>query len=58
MSNEKTVTLSLEDWQNVLAMVEVGVKAVGFAAFVPGGQLMQKMKEQLEAPEPVEDAAE
>ena len=44
-----TVELTLTDWQNVLATMEVGIKSIGFSAFVQGGQLMQAMKEQLES---------
>jgi len=42
-----TVTLSLDDWKNVLASMEVGIKSIGFSAFVSGGQLMENIQQQL-----------
>lgn len=41
-------TLSLVDWQNVLNLLEVGIKTVGATAFVPGGTLLMNLKEQIE----------
>jgi hypothetical protein len=42
-----TVTLSLDDWKNVLASMEVGIKAIGFSAFETGGKLMREIADQL-----------
>jgi hypothetical protein len=41
------VSLSLDDWKNVLASMEVGIKSIGFSAFVSGGQLMENIQQQL-----------
>jgi hypothetical protein len=42
-----SVTLSIDDWKNVLAAIEVGIKAIGYTAFVSGGQLMESIQQQL-----------
>jgi hypothetical protein len=42
-----SVTLSIDDWKNVLAAMEVGIKTIGYTAFVSGGQLMESIQQQL-----------
>ena len=46
-SKNLTVSLSLDDWKNVLASMEVGIKAIGFSAFETGGKLMREIAGQL-----------
>ncbi len=46
---EHAVTLSLDEWKNVLAAMEAGVKAIGASAFVLGGTLIEAIAKQLNA---------
>lgn len=46
-ASKPTVSLSIDDWKNVLATIEAGVKALGFTAFVVGGNLIQDITNQL-----------
>ncbi len=41
------VTLSVDDWKNVLASMEVGIKAIGFSAFEIGGRIMREITDHL-----------
>lgn len=44
----QVVSLSIEDWNNVLASMEVGIKTIGFAAFEIGGRVMREISDQVE----------
>ena len=41
------VELGSEEWQTVLNLVIEGVKAAGPDAFIPGGALLQSIREQV-----------
>jgi len=43
-----SVELTLDQWKNVMALLETGIKAIGFPAFETGGSLMAEIKKQIE----------
>lgn len=45
--SKASVSLTPEDWKNVLASMEVGVKTIGFNAFEIGGRVMREIQEQI-----------
>jgi hypothetical protein len=46
-STSVVVSLSIEDWNNVLASMEAGIKTIGFTAFEIGGRVMREISEQV-----------
>ena len=44
----KAVTLTVDDWKNVLKAMEVGIQNIGFPAFEIGGRVMREISEQLD----------
>jgi len=42
-----SVSMTPDQWRDTIAMIEVGVKAIGAPAFVMGGQLIQEIERQL-----------
>lgn len=42
------VTLTKEQWADVMALLEKGICSIGFPAFEPGAKLMSEIKQQLD----------
>ena len=38
-----------DDWNNILAAMESGIKSIGYEAFEIGGRLMRQIQEQMQA---------
>lgn len=41
------VELSTEEWKNVLATMEAGIRSIGFPAFEIGGRIMASINQQI-----------